>query len=106
MSELITDEMVEAAAREWWQHSKAENDKFFGPLGVDPDPGWDEISEADREHVREDITRPHLEAVARLIAARAWSRGFNEAHTQHFQEDVRLSRRTPAIAYKNPYEEG
>lgn len=67
-AEDVPDEIVEVVARAWWEQSKAGNDKFFGPLGIDPEPIWDEISDSDREHVREDITRPHLEAAWPLIA--------------------------------------
>lgn len=34
----------------------------------------------------------------------AWDRGFDRAHLQHFREDRRLSRRTPAIVCDNPWE--
>lgn len=84
MSELITDEIREAAA-------DAILEAVYGQ----------ELPEAPI-----DLARAALEAALPLIAKGAWSQGFVAAHTQHFQEDVRLSRRTPAIAYKNPYEEG
>lgn len=44
-------------------------------------------------------------AVTPVIGAKAWDEGFERAHTQHYQEDLRLSRRTPAIVTDNPYRE-
>jgi hypothetical protein len=84
MSELITDEIREAAA-------DAILEAVYGQ----------ELPEAPI-----DLVWAALEAAAPRIAARAWSEGFEAAYEQHWREDARLSRRTPAIAYKNPYEEG
>lgn len=84
MSELVTDEIREVAA-------EALLESVYGQ----------ELPEAPI-----DLVRAALEAAAPMIAAKAWEEGFEEAHEQHWREDARLSRRTPAVAYKNPYEEG
>lgn len=83
MSDLVTDEIREVAA-------EALLEAVYGQ----------ELPEAPI-----DLVRAALEAAAPLIAAKAWEEGFMRAHEQHYKEDARLSRRTPAVNLDNPYRE-
>lgn len=78
----IPAELVETAARAWWEHDAEGMATWCDQMGVESDPTWDEISDADREHVRESIAIPILAAVWDEVQARAlqeacedWSRG-------------------------------
>ena len=66
MSELITDEMVEAAARAMWER-------------IDREESWSEIYHASA--YRRDA-RAALDAVAPLIAAAAWNEGYAVAQLE------------------------
>ena len=62
MTDLITDAMVEAAARAEWTHEW-------------PIRPWEKVPDDLADHYRE-CSRHALEAVAPLIAAKAWDEGY------------------------------
>ena len=61
MSDLITDEMVEIAARAMWDH----------------DWPWESLPDNLADYYRSS-TRATLESVTPLIAAKAWDEGYTE----------------------------
>lgn len=69
MTDLVTDEMVEAAARELFEWDVEEH--------PDPRPTWERLTEGQRDVWRSGA-RATLTAAALLIAAKAWEEGYTE----------------------------
>lgn len=69
MTDLVTDEMVEAAARELFEWDVEEH--------PDPRPAWERLTEGQRDVWRSGA-RATLTAVVPLIAAKAWEEGYTE----------------------------
>ena len=64
MSDLVTDAMVEAAARAEWTHEGHSRP-------------WEKVPDDLADHYR-DCSRVALETTAPLIAAKAWEEGYAE----------------------------
>lgn len=83
MSELVTDEVVETAARARWDHSRS------GDLTE-----WEMRHPAFREHDTETM-RAALEAAAPLIAAKAWEEGYQACRNRPRVDGYLINRANP-----------
>ena len=81
MSELITDEMVEAAARTEWTH-----ERHIRP--------WEKAPDDLAGHCR-GCSRNALEDVAPLIAAKAWDEGYQACRNRPRVDGYLINRTNP-----------
>ena len=81
MSELITDEMVEAAARTEWTH-----ERHIRP--------WEKAPDDLAGHCR-GCSRNALESVAPLIAAKAWDEGYQACRNRPRVDGYLINRSNP-----------
>ena len=92
MSDLITDAMVEAAAR-------ADHATY------DAEADWDSIDDRTRDVWREG-TRAALEAAAPLIAAKAWEEGYQACRNRPRVDGYLINRANPYQTRADAIERG
>ena len=92
MSELVTDAMVEAAAR-------ADHATY------DAEADWDSIDDRTRDAWREGA-RAALEALAPLIAAKAWEEGYAACRNRPRVDGYLINRANPYQTRADAIERG